>query len=520
MSTEKEFRETEKKLQDIIGSSVPARVLADQFMRLKKGFQPTVLKRACKPSDGILTLSDELKAQLLGSYEIAASEGRFTKFVPSSGAATRMFKFLLEFLKTGHKNFDSATDCDESHLEMGRTFIRSLSSFAFYDDLKDALKRDNMSLDELLNQGDHRTILEYLLTEKGLNFSYFSKGMIPFHDAEDGSRTPYAEHIAEAIEYVKDKDGKIRIHFTISPTRKEATEKHIAEILSKLPKFNFDITYSEQCRKTDTIAVDLNNEIFRTDDNKVLFRPAGHGALLVNLNELNADLVYLKNIDNVVPDNFRADTIEYKKFIGGLLVQLQSQTFDCINRLSNPGLTELEVAVTALFAVSKLYMTLPDNFGSMPLYGKADYLISRLDKPIRVCGMVKNQGEPGGGPFWIVGTDGSVSPQIVEKSQVDMNDPDQVEILKSSTHFNPVDIVCGLRNYRGEQFDLMKYTDPETGFISYKSKQGRDLKALELPGLWNGSMADWITVFVEVPLSTFSPVKTVNDLLKDEHQNS
>ena len=519
MSTEKEFREAERKLQDIIGSSVPARVLADQFMRFKKGFQPTTLHRACTPSDGILTLSDELKDQLIGSYETAASEGRFTKFVPSSGAATRMFKFLLEFLKTGHKSFDSATDCDESYLEMGRTFISSLSSFAFYNDLKDVLKRDNKSLDELLSQGDHRTVLEYLLAEKGLDYSCFSKGMIPFHGGDDDTRTPYEEHIAEAIEYVKDKDGKIRLHFTISPTCKEATEKHIAEVLSKFSELDFEITYSEQCHKTDTIAVDLNNEIFRTDDNKVLFRPAGHGALLVNLNELNADLVYLKNIDNVVPDNFKSDTIKYKKFIGGLLVQLQSQIFDCINRLKHPGLTELEVAVTALFVVSKLYMTLPNNFGSMSRSGKADYLISRLDKPIRVCGMVKNQGEPGGGPFWVAGPDGFISPQIVEKSQVDMNNPDQVEILKSSTHFNPVDIVCGLRNYCGEQFDLMKYTDPETGFISYKSKQGRDLKALELPGLWNGSMADWITVFVEVPLSTFSPVKTVNDLLKDEHKN-
>ncbi len=519
MSTEIDFREVEEKLQDIIGGSVPARVLADQFMRLKKGFKPTALHRACTPSDGILLLSDELKDQLLGSYETAAREGRFTKFVPSSGAATRMFKFLLEFLKTGHKNFDSATDCDESYLEMGRTFISSLPNFAFYGDLKEVLQRDNMKLDELLLQGDYRTVLEYLLTEKGLKYSSSPKGMIPFHGAEEGTRTPYAEHIAEAIEYVKDKDGKIRLHFTVSPTHKAATEKHIAEVLSKFPELNFEITYSEQCRKTDTIAVDLNNEIFRTDDNKVLFRPAGHGALLVNLNELNADLVYLKNIDNVVPDNFKADTIEYKKFIGGLLVQFQKQIFDCIHRLKTPGLTEMEVAITALFVVSKLNMTLSDNFGSMSLFGKAGYLISKLDKPIRVCGMVRNQGEPGGGPFWVVGSDGFISPQIVEKSQVDMNAPDQVEILNSSTHFNPVDIVCGLRNYCGEQFDLMKYTDPETGFISHKSKQGRDLKALELPGLWNGSMADWVTVFVEVPLSTFSPVKTVNDLLNDEHRN-
>ncbi|SDL10525.1 protein of unknown function [Maridesulfovibrio ferrireducens] len=518
MSTEKEFREVEKKLQNIIGGSISARVLADQFMRLKKGFPATNLERSCTLKDGISIIPEEDRDGLIGIFNDAVDIGRITKFVPASGAATRMFKFLLEFLKTGHKNFESNPDCDEASLQMARTFVDSLSKFAFYGELKESMKQGGEDLDECLAQNDCRTILEYLLTEKGLNYSQYPKGLIPFHVYGDGSRTPFEEHILEAIEYAKDEEGKIRLHFTIAPDNEKKAKKHIAEALGKFPEFDFDISYSEQSRKTDTIAVDLNNEIFRTDDNKVLFRPAGHGALLVNLNELKGDIVFLKNIDNVVPDNFKADTIEYKKLLGGLLVLLQSQIFDCIKMLKKPSLTEFEVAVTSLFVVTRLHMTLPADFVKMPLVTKAEILISRLNKPIRVCGMVKNQGEPGGGPFWVVGSDGIISPQIVEKSQVDMDSSKQVEILKSSTHFNPVDIVCGLRDYRGRQFDLMKFTDPETGFISYKSEQGRKLKALELPGLWNGSMADWLTVFVEVPLSTFSPVKTVNDLLKDEHQ--
>ncbi len=518
MSTEKDFREVESKLQDIIGDSVSAKVLADQFMRLKKGFEPTKLHRSCTIGDGISVIPQEDRNGLLCIFNDALDLGRITKFVPASGAATRMFKILLEFLKTGHKNFDADVESDESSLNMARTFMESLPKFAFYNDLKEAMKLGGEDLGECFAKKDFRTILEYLLTEKGLNYSQFPKGLIPFHVHADGSRTPFEEHVIEAIEYAKDEEGNVRLHFTIAPDKDESVKKHIAKFVKKFPELNFDVSYSEQSRKTDTIAVDLNNEIFRTDDNKVLFRPAGHGALLVNLNELNGDIVFLKNVDNVVPDSLKAETIEYKKLLGGLLILLQSQVFDCIKMLKKPSLTEFELAVTSLFVVTRLHMTLPKTFFIMDPAAKADILISMLNKPIRVCGMVKNQGEPGGGPFWVVGSDGTISPQIVEKSQVDMDNPKQAEILKSSTHFNPVDIVCGLRDYRGKQFDLMNYTDPETGFISYKSEQGRALKALELPGLWNGSMADWLTVFVEVPLSTFSPVKSVHDLLKDEHQ--
>ncbi|SME89494.1 DUF4301 family protein [Desulfovibrio gilichinskyi] len=518
MSTEKDFREVENKLQDIIGDSVSAKVLADQFMRLKKGFTPTKLDRSCTVKDGISIIPQEDKIGLLSVFNAALELGRITKFVPASGAATRMFKFLLEFMKTGHKNFDADLESEESSLEMARVFIASLPKFAFYDDLKTAMKIGGDDLDECLAENDCRTILEYLLTPKGLNYSQFPKGLIPFHVHADGPRTPLEEHVLEAIEYAKDEEGKVRLHFTVAPAHRDQTKAYLSEVIKKFPEYDFDISYSEQSRATDTIAVDLKNEIFRTDDNKVLFRPAGHGALLVNLNELNGDIVFLKNIDNVVPDRLKDDTIEYKKLLGGLLILLQSQVFDCIKMLKKPSLTEFELAVTSLFVVTRLHLTLPKTFFIMDLAAKADILITKLNKPIRVCGMVKNQGDPGGGPFWVVGSDGTISPQIVEKNQVDMNNPKQAEILKSSTHFNPVDIVCGLRDYRGKQFNLMNYTDPETGFISHKSEQGRALKALELPGLWNGSMADWLTIFVEVPLSTFSPVKAVNDLLKDEHQ--
>ncbi|ACS80594.1 DUF4301 family protein [Maridesulfovibrio salexigens] len=511
MVTENDLREIENGLIDIIGEGISASALAEQIERFKTGFAPTKLERACTLNDGIYRIKPEEKEELLDCFEEAADEGRFTKFVPASGAATRMFKHLLAKL-----NDEELSDKDA---DMVQDFMDLLPVLPFYSDLQKVMMEDNANLEDAYANQDYAQILEYLLTEKGLNYAAMPKGLIPFHNYEGGYRTPFEEHIAEAAAHIKDRRGKAKLHFTVSPIHEQTIRDHVAKAVENYPDCRFDINFSQQCRKSDTVAVDMDNEVFRTDDGKILFRPAGHGALLDNLHKLRGDLVYLKNIDNVVPDSMKGDTLEYKKIIGGLLVKLQDQIFECLNMLENHNCSEFEVAAVAIFAVSHLSMQLPDNFGQMSLEDKITMLRVRLSKPVRVCGMVKNEGEPGGGPFWVDGPDGFISPQIVEKSQVDMDDPEQAAIVQTATHFNPVDLVCGMRSHRGEWYALKNFTDPETGFISHKSKDGRRLKAMELPGLWNGSMADWITVFVEVPLSTFSPVKTVNDLLKEEHRS-
>lgn len=513
MTTENEIREIRDELKDIIDVGITAKDLAEQIQRFKIGFTPTSLERPCTLNDGIYRIKPQEREALLDCFDEAAAEGRFSKFVPASGAATRMFKHLLAML-----NVEKEGELGESDALLVQSFMDCLPVFPFYSDLKKVMAADGVELEESYAIADHVAILEYLLTEKGLNYAALPKGLIPFHRYGNEYRTPFEEHIAEAVKHIKSLKNKVKLHFTVSPSHKDAIVAHINEAVGKFPRVKFDITFSEQSKKTDTVAVDMENEVFRTSDNKILFRPAGHGALLENLHNMRGDLVYLKNIDNVVPDNLKADTLEYKKLLGGLLVQLQNEVFECVNMLENHNCSEFEVSAVAIFAVSHLNLHLPDNFAALSLEERICKLHAWLAKPLRICGMVKNQGEPGGGPFWVNGADGFATPQIVEKSQVDMEDPSQVEILKSATHFNPVDLVCGVRNHRGERFNLMNYTDPETGFISIKSKEGRKLKGLELPGLWNGSMADWITIFVEVPLSTFSPVKIVNDLLKEEHR--
>ncbi|NDV28512.1 DUF4301 family protein [Desulfovibrio sp. JC010] len=510
MVTENELREIENGLVDIIDDGITASALAEQIERFKTGFPATRLERACTLNDGIYRIQPDEKDELLGCFEEAADEGRFSRFVPASGAATRMFKHLLAKL--------NGAELSEKDADMVQTFMDLLPVFPFYGDLNDVMNEQGLNLEEAYESQDYDLILEFLLTEKGLNYAAMPKGLIPFHSYGQGYRTPFEEHIAETEAHIKDRRGKVKLHFTVSPVHEQKIREHVEEVVGRYPDTRFDINFSQQSRKSDTVAVDMDNEVFRTDDGKILFRPAGHGALLDNLHKLRGDLVFLKNVDNVVPDSVKGDTLEYKKLLGGLLVRLQAQIFECLNMLENHHCSEFEVAAVAIFAVSHLSLQLPENFGQMSLEDKISLLRVRLSKPIRVCGMVKNEGEPGGGPFWVNGPDGFVSPQIVEKSQVDMDDAEQAFIVQASTHFNPVDLVCGMRNHRGEWYALKNFTDPETGFISSKSKDGRKLKAMELPGLWNGSMADWITVFVEVPLSTFSPVKTVNDLLKEEHR--
>jgi hypothetical protein len=319
------------------------------------------------------------------------------------------------------------------------------------------------------------------------------------------------------------RDRIVPIHFTVSQEHMEKFNSLIALVrpyYENMFDIRYDIQFSVQKPSTDTIAVDMDNSPFREADGSLVFRPGGHGALIENLNDMEADIVFIKNIDNIVPDRLKSETYKYKKVLGGLLIKLQEKIFDYLKKMEQKPVPDPLITEISQFCVDSLAMKLPERFGKMEQKQQYQILQAFLNRPIRICGMVRNEGEPGGGPFFVENIHGEVSLQIVESSQINMKDAGQVSILKSATHFNPVDLVCGIKDYKGKKFDLHKYIDQDTGFISVKSKDGRQLKALELPGLWNGAMADWLTLFVEVPLATFNPVKIVNDLLREQHQNN
>ena len=433
------------------------------------------------------------------------------KFVPASGAASRMFKDLYEFLES---------DSEAPQKSSVKEFFSQIEKFAFYEELNKAcLKNERATIAELIKNNKLKAVVENLLLEKGLNYGFLPKGLLLFHSYPDEKRTPVQEHLVEGALYAANAANDVNIHFTVSHQHKALFEKHIRETLEKYQqKFNvrYHVSFSEQKSSTDTLAVDMNNRPFR-ENGKLVFRPGGHGALLENLNDLFADIIFIKNIDNVVPDSFKEITVKYKKIIAGVLIDVQQKCFDYLKELENNYLTEDRLKEMLRFTESTLCIYHPEanSFGADTL---KKYLIRKLNRPIRVCGMVKNTGEPGGGPFLTINNDGTVSPQILESSQINLNNQEDKQKMENSTHFNPVDLVCSVKNYKGEKFDLMQYVDKNTGFISIKSKNGKELKALELPGLWNGSMSDWNTVFVEVPIETFNPVKTVNDLLRPQHQ--
>ena len=359
-----------------------------------------------------------------------------------------------------------------------------------------------------------------LLEERGLNYGQLPKGLLRFHRYEDGARTAMEEHLVEGARYAST-NGEAHIHFTVShehlPLFKAEVEKRVGKYAEKY-QVRYDISFSEQKPSTDTVAANPDNSLFRNEDGSLLFRPGGHGALIENLNDLEADVVFIKNIDNVVPDRLKEDTVTYKALLGGVLVTLQERVFDYLRSLDEATPTKEKLAEMEDFLEHTLWCLPPKEKAGWSDQERADYLHRKLHRPIRVCGMVKNVGEPGGGPFHAYNQDGTVSLQILESSQIDKANEAYQRMFSEGTHFNPVDLVCGIIDYKGEAFDLPKFVDPSTGFISTKSKNGRELKALELPGLWNGAMSDWNTVFVEVPLSTFNPVKTVNDLLREQHQ--
>lgn len=501
----------------------PKDVLAQMGVFIK-GFPHAVLGRPCTVGDGIKVLDKSDFERLQKTYDQAAAHGRTMKFVPASGAASRMFKALLSF----HGSPDPIPEAEvRAGAEKGdkdcstlMEFMHRLESFAFHGPLSSVMERAGLDIEGLLEKKDFKQILEYTLSSGGLELARRPKGLIPFHRYPDHLRTPVEEHLEEAARYVSDRDGRAVIHFTVSPEHLSRIQEHVAKAVSRYNAsgIRHEVTYSLQKPSTDTIAVDMDNAPFRNSDGELLFRPGGHGALLENLNDLQGDIVFIKNIDNVVPDRLKEDTTTWKKALGGCLIALQDRIFECLEQLSGPRPDQGELENMLRFVRDELYRIPPAGRPELSDDEKMQFLITAMNRPIRVCGMVRNVGEPGGGPFWVEQQDGTMCPQIIESSQVDMASPGQKAIWESSTHFNPVDLVCGVRDYRGKPFDLRNYVDPLTGFISIKSKDGKELKALELPGLWNGAMAHWNTVFVEVPIITFNPVKTIMDLLRKEHQ--
>ncbi len=485
--------------------------IESQLQNFVTGFPFLEIRSAASINNGITIIQPENQQKLLEEWETyRLSDAEVLKFVPASGAASRMFKDLFSFLEK---------DDNSPSTEFEKKFFSDIRKFAFYDDLNDAcIKNEAKTIPELIAGGQFKDVVSDLLNSNGLSYGSLPKGLLKFHSYPSGKRTPLQEHLVEGALYARSKD-KVNIHFTVSAEHRALFEKHLHESLPEYEKefgVSFHVGFSEQKPSTDTIAADSDNQPFR-DNGKLLFRPGGHGALIENLNDLDADIIFIKNIDNVVPDSLKETTVRYKKLIGGLLVHLQKQAFAYLHELENESISEAKLAVISQFCESKLNNHHPD-IHSLKGNDLRQYLYNKLNRPIRVCGMVKNVGEPGGGPFLTVNSDGTVSPQILESSQVNLNNPEDKAKMMNSTHFNPVDLVCSMKNYKGEKFNLLHFVDKNTGFISLKSKSGRELKALELPGLWNGAMSDWNTIFTEVPIETFNPVKTVNDLLRKEHQ--
>ncbi len=517
MFTEQEIKEIEKR-------GINLQTVDHQISHFKSGFPFINLASTATTSNGIHKYSEKEIAGLAAFFDEHYSDYEIVKFVPASGAASRMFKALLQFKDTyeGTK-VDIEKYLDDQGFNSPYYFFNNLKKFAFYKELASLLEKDGHSIDRLIANFDLHIILEYFLGKDHMDYGSLPKGLLLFHDYEDEARLAVEEHLVEGAHYSTDKNGITRVHMTVSPEHEEKFREAVQQKGKKYEELfgvRFDVTFSQQKSSTDTIAVDPDNEPFKNPDGSTLFRPGGHGALIENLNDLHAEIIFIKNIDNVVPDRLKGETYLYKKGIGGLLFKLQDQNFEFLEMLEDGNLLDEEIERIREFAKKELYIFIPPAYEGYEKMEKIDFLFNKMNRPIRISGQVKNEGEPGGGPFWVADESEYRSLQIVESSQIDFSNEEQTEIVNKSTHFNPVDLVCGVKNFKGESFDLREFVDPETGFISKKSKDGKDLKAQELPGLWNGAMADWITVFVETPIITFNPVKTINDLLRPQHQQN
>ncbi len=493
-----------------------------QLKNYRNGFPPIALAEPATNRNGIHKISTRRIDELLKIYQEYAPTHKIVKFVPASGAASRMFKHLYEFRNTYRgTNEDQLLLLKDKGPDSVYYFFEHIREFAFFTYLLESLENRGLDFDNIMAESRYEKILNSLLTEKGLNYSNLPKALIPFHQYGNKTRTAFAEHLSEGALYARSAKNACHVHFTTLPDHLNLIKNHFEEIKDEFEKkhqVKYHLEYSIQHPSTDMIAVDLENNPVRNDKGALVFRPGGHGALLHNLGNINADLIIIKNIDNVCHDRCKEDTYLFKQVLAGKLIELQDQVFAFLRGLDNPTPPSMKVIETMWsFLENRLHVIPPAGSDHLKKEEKIAYLKKKLNRPIRICGMVENEGEPGGGPFWVSNPDGSTSLQIVESSQVNRLDPGQEAIFQNSTHFNPVDIVCSIRNYKGGKFTLSRFVDYNTGFISQKSIDGKAVKAQELPGLWNGSMSDWNTVFIEVPLTTFNPVKIINDLLRTEH---
>ncbi|WP_373058482.1 DUF4301 family protein [Zunongwangia sp. H14] len=511
---------SEKDLSQIREKGISEQEVESQIGIFRRGNIKVDISEAATVGKGIFSFSEEDKQQLISLYEDKKEDLEIIKFVPASGAATRMFKALHNFVDEFDPSEESLRDyLDKKENHSLQKFFEGMEKLPFYDLALDYARRNTGNFDELSHDEQRLELVKNILFEEGLDLSNYPKGLVPFHKYKDGFRTAFEEHLVEAAHFIA-VNGVAKLHFTVSEEHEDKFKAEFEKIRERAEKHTgvvFEVSFSFQDPKTDTIAVDNHNEPFRTTEGEMFFRPGGHGALIENLNAQKVDLAFLKNIDNVVTQKNIPKVVEYKKMLAGKLLQLQKQCFQYMKQLDSGHLAEKEIKEVSEFVKKELFQT-GKNLQDLSSKEKISYLKEKINRPLRVGGMVKNEGEPGGGPFLVRDENGEISLQIIEGAQIDQDNPEQVKTAKEATHFNPVDIVCGLKNYKGEAFNLHDYVDARTSFIADKTKDGKPLKALERPGLWNGAMSKWNTVFVEVPVSTFNPVKTVADLLKKSHQ--
>lgn len=505
---------TEKDRDTLAQRGISEEKLNEQLGRFATGFPFLKLYASAKVGQGILRLDQAQQAEATARWDkYLADGGDVCKFVPASGAASRMFKALFAFV-----NGDSDTPAPGSDVDK---LITDITKAPFYAELNEVTRRlHGKSVDELIADHRYKDVIGAIILPEGLNYGNLPKAVLTFHRYTDGStRTPLDEQLMEGAQTAAT-NGKVKLHFTVSAAHQGLFADKLATAVptfEKLTGVTYDVTTSEQKPSTDTVAATLDNGIFRDDNGNMVFRPGGHGALIENLNDIDSTVVFIKNIDNVVPDSQRRPTIESKKVLAGTLILAHDKVDEYLRRL-NAGDRDTQLIADTIALLKDTFSIIADEFTTLQGEELAAFLISQLNRPLRACGMVRNEGEPGGGPFIAYNPDGTASPQILESTQIDTSVAEYADIMKQATHFNPVDLVCYIKDINGHKFNLPDYVDPDTGFISSKSLGGRELRALELPGLWNGAMSNWLTIFVEVPAESFNPVKTVNDLLRPAHQ--
>ena len=511
---------TENDIVQIESKGITIKQVNAQVNRIKNGMSYSNLVSAATIGKGIASYNEKEIQDYIKLYESKQNDVNIVKFVPASGAASRMFKFLFQFLNNYNPNETIEAYAGRTGNSLVNTFVSGLKEFPFYEHVLKKAKKLNPNFGNLNKDEVVLDFVKTMLNEDALNYSFFPKGLLPFHKYADGSVTAFQEHLLESTLYASS-NQRANLHFTVSEKHHKYFNSELENIrkgLEAKTNTTFNVSFSYQKEETETLALTINNEIYRNENGSILFRPAGHGALLENLNDLDNDIVFIKNIDNMVVYDRNKKVSDYKKLLAGVLLEVQEQAFSFLHQLDGASVSEADMLAMASFLSNKMNVSIHDEFDDLSSDKKKAYLKDKLNRPIRACGMVKNQGEPGGGPFWVKDYNGQISLQIVEFAQIDIDNQKQADIVKNATHFNPTDLVCGIKNYKAEKFDLMNYVDSEAAFITMKTQNGTDIQALELPGLWNGSMAFWNSIFVEIPVETFNPVKTVNDLLKPVHQ--